>query len=51
MKEIKTLTTLNTKDPEDKRHVVRMLNNFTIKGHLCIVFEALEYLFILFSHF
>eukprot|EP01107_Rhizomastix_libera_P017628 TRINITY_DN861_c1_g1_i3.p1 TRINITY_DN861_c1_g1~~TRINITY_DN861_c1_g1_i3.p1 ORF type:complete len:380 (-),score=110.91 TRINITY_DN861_c1_g1_i3:118-1257(-) len=42
MKEIKTLTTLNTKDPEDKRHVVRMLNNFTIKGHLCIVFEALD---------
>ncbi|KAK4974806.1 U4/U6 small nuclear ribonucleoprotein prp4 [Elasticomyces elasticus] len=30
------------KDPDDKKHIIRLLRNFDHKGHLCLVFEALS---------
>ena len=42
MKEIEILRKLNTADPEDKKHVVRLERHFEHKGHLCIVFEHLR---------
>lgn len=40
--EIKLLKTLNTYyDPEDKMHVLRLLDHFTYENHLCLVFEIL----------
>eukprot|EP00249_Psilotum_nudum_P023542 c28917_g1_i3 orf=630-3857(+) len=40
--EISILNMLNHKyDPEDKHHIVRILDHFLYHGHLCIVFEML----------
>ncbi|KAF8376942.1 hypothetical protein HHK36_030313 [Tetracentron sinense] len=40
--EVYILTTLNKKfDPEDKHHIVRILEYFVYQGHLCISFELL----------
>eukprot|EP00249_Psilotum_nudum_P023541 c28917_g1_i2 orf=630-3848(+) len=40
--EISILNMLNHKyDPEDKHHIVRILDHFVYRGHLCIVFEML----------
>ena len=41
-REVKLLRLLREKGGE-KRHIVRMLNDFVIDEHLCIVFEELEY--------
>ncbi|KAK4619611.1 Serine/threonine-protein kinase prp4 [Fulvia fulva] len=41
-KEMQFLERLNEKDPEDKRYIIRLLGNFTHKGHLCLVFEGLH---------
>lgn len=41
-KEMDFLKILNETDPEDKKHVIRLLRNFDHKGHMCIVFEALS---------
>ncbi|KAF2863759.1 kinase-like protein [Piedraia hortae CBS 480.64] len=41
-KEMDFLRLLNEKDPEDKKHIIRLLRRFQHKGHLCIVFEALS---------
>ncbi|KAH3756832.1 serine/threonine-protein kinase prp4 [Pelomyxa schiedti] len=41
-KEISLLRKLRDKDPEGKRHCIRMLNHFEFKSHLCIVFESME---------
>ncbi|KAH7426157.1 hypothetical protein KP509_11G087000 [Ceratopteris richardii] len=42
MMEISILHSLNTKyDPGDNNHIVRMLDYFIYKEHLCIVFEML----------
>ncbi|CAK3913663.1 serine threonine- kinase prp4 [Lecanosticta acicola] len=41
-KEMHFVERLNEKDPEDKRHIVRLLGNFMHKGHLCLVFEGLH---------
>ncbi|XP_058085414.1 dual specificity protein kinase YAK1 homolog isoform X3 [Magnolia sinica] len=40
--EVSILTTLNQKfDPEDKHHIVRILDYFVYQRHLCISFEML----------
>ncbi|KAJ4953097.1 hypothetical protein NE237_029929 [Protea cynaroides] len=40
--EVSILTTLNRKyDPEDKNHIVRILDYFVFQRHLCISFELL----------
>jgi hypothetical protein len=33
---------LNAEDPEDKKHVIRLLRNFDHKAHMCLVFENLH---------
>lgn len=40
-KEIMILKKLNDQDPQDKRHIVRMLDQFEHRNHLCIVFESM----------
>lgn len=41
--EVGVLRLLNEKhDPEDNKHLVRLLDSFTDKGHLCLVFELLD---------
>ena len=41
--EIRLLTTLNTQyDAEDRHHMLRLLDHFTYKHHLCLVFELLS---------
>ena len=43
MIEIKVLRQLNkTYDPKNQRHIVRMMESFEHKGHICIVFELLN---------
>lgn len=42
MKEIETLQKIAEADPEDKRHIIRLIRNFEHKGHLCMVFENLR---------
>lgn len=40
-KEIEILKTLNSADRHDDKHVVRLLDSFDFKNHLCLVFENL----------
>ena len=41
--EIKIANLLNyTYDPDNKRHIVRLLDSFEFQGHLCLVFELLH---------
>lgn len=40
--EVRTLSYLNSRDPDDKSHTVRMLCSFVHRQHLCIVFELLS---------
>jgi dual specificity tyrosine-phosphorylation-regulated kinase 2/3/4 len=52
--EVKILKHLNDNDQEDTQNIVRILNNFTFRSHLCIVFELLSinlYEFLKFNHF
>ena len=35
------LRKLGATDPEDKRHVIRLLRHFDYRGHLCLVFEPM----------
>ena len=42
VKEISVLTVLKEKDPDDRKHVVRLERSFEHKGHLCVVFEHLS---------
>ena len=41
-KELSLLEELRENDPEDKKHVVKLLNHFKHKGHLCFVFERYD---------
>ncbi|KAL6080435.1 putative serine/threonine-protein kinase dyrk1, variant 2 [Balamuthia mandrillaris] len=43
MVEIRLLSLLNRKDAEDKYFIVRLLDQFTHRNHLCLVFELLSY--------
>ncbi|KAJ8322939.1 U4/U6 small nuclear ribonucleoprotein prp4 [Batrachochytrium dendrobatidis] len=42
LKELSTLKKLAEADPDDKKHVVRLLRHFEHKNHLCLVFESLS---------
>ena len=42
LKELSILETLAAADPNDTKHVVRLLRSFDHKGHLCLVFENLS---------
>jgi serine/threonine-protein kinase PRP4 len=41
-KEIDILKDIAANDPEDKKHLIRLLRSFDHKGHLCMVFENLS---------
>lgn len=41
--EIEILSRLLDKDPNDDRHVVRLLDQFIYRNHQCLVFEILSY--------
>ena len=41
-KEIAFLQELSEKDPESRKHVIRMLSSFEYKNHLCMVFESMH---------
>ena len=42
--EIRVLKLLNNKiDPDNKSNIVRLLQTFDFKGHVCLVFEMLDY--------
>jgi serine/threonine-protein kinase PRP4 len=42
IKEIEILKDLAANDPDDRKHVIRLLRSFDHKGHLCMVFENLS---------
>ncbi|CAG0879866.1 unnamed protein product [Cyprideis torosa] len=42
LKEMEMLRRLNTADPEDRYHCLRLHTNFFHKKHLCLVFESLH---------
>ncbi|KAF2444692.1 kinase-like protein [Karstenula rhodostoma CBS 690.94] len=41
-KEMDFVRKVNEADPQDKRHVIRLLSSFDHKGHLCAVFEHMS---------
>ncbi|CAF3177142.1 unnamed protein product [Rotaria socialis] len=41
-RELEYLRKLNDSDPDDRYHCLRLLNNFTHRNHLCLVFEPLS---------
>jgi len=42
--EVKIVTLLNSKyDPNDERHIVRLMDSFVYKGHVCQIFELLSF--------
>lgn len=41
MKELGFLRKLMEADPENKKHVIRLLRHFEYRNHLCLVFESL----------
>lgn len=41
-KEMDFVRKVNIADPQDKRHVIRLLSSFDHKGHLCAVFEHMS---------
>ncbi len=42
IKEIDILKNLAANDPDDRKHMIRLLRSFEHKGHLCMVFENLS---------
>jgi len=42
LKELEILKLIANKDPESKRHIVRVHSHFEHKNHLCIVFEPMS---------
>jgi serine/threonine-protein kinase PRP4 len=42
MKEMGIVKKLNLSDPDDKKHLIRLLRSFEFRGHLCLVFEGLR---------
>lgn len=42
LKELEILKKLNSADPEDKNHCLRLYRHFFHKNHLCLVFEPLS---------
>lgn len=46
-KETQILNKLRQADPEDKKHIVRLERTFEHRGHLCLVFEAMRSMLII----
>ncbi|ETN46709.1 uncharacterized protein HMPREF1541_00896 [Cyphellophora europaea CBS 101466] len=42
VKELDILKDIAANDPDEKKHVIRMLRSFDHKGHLCMVFENMS---------
>ena len=42
IKEIDILKDLTANDPDDRKHLIRLLRSFDHKSHLCMVFESLS---------
>ncbi|GAA5966300.1 hypothetical protein JCM3765_005248 [Sporobolomyces pararoseus] len=42
LKEAQILRKLRDADPDDKKHLIRLLRTFEHRGHLCLVFESLS---------
>ncbi|KAI9312097.1 kinase-like domain-containing protein [Dichotomocladium elegans] len=42
LKELGFLKKLSEADPENKKHVIRLLRHFEYRNHLCLVFESLS---------
>lgn len=42
LRELEFLKELAAADPENKKHVVRLLSSFEHRGHLCLVFEPMH---------
>eukprot|EP00466_Bigelowiella_natans_P005081 jgi/Bigna1/47594/estExt_Genewise1.C_160029 len=42
LKEIEFLKLLAAKDPQNRKHCVRLLSTFEHRGHLCMVFEPMD---------
>ncbi|KCV73170.1 CMGC/DYRK/PRP4 protein kinase [Fonticula alba] len=42
MRELEVLKRLNAADPHDRSHVVRLLDSFEHRNHLCLVFESMK---------
>ncbi|GAA5990385.1 hypothetical protein JCM5350_003679 [Sporobolomyces pararoseus] len=42
LKEAQILRKLMDADPDDKKHLIRLLRTFEHRGHLCLVFESLS---------
>ena len=40
--EIKIMSILNEKDPNDQYHIIRLYDNFFYNNHQCIVIELLN---------
>lgn len=40
--EVKLLRHLKSKDPEDRKHIVQILDHFLFRSHICITFEMLS---------
>lgn len=40
-KEVKILQKLHEKDPNDRRHIIKLQGSFTFQGHFCAKFELL----------
>lgn len=45
LKEVQMLNKLRQADPEDKKHIVRLERTFEHRGHLCLVFESMRFVF------
>lgn len=41
-KEAQILQKLMAADPEDKKHIIRLLRTFEHRGHLCLVTESMR---------
>jgi serine/threonine-protein kinase PRP4 len=41
-KEMEIVKLLNKTDASDKKHIIRLLDSFDFKDHLCIVYECME---------
>lgn len=42
IKEMATLRKISSLDPEDKRHIIKLIGHFEHRNHLCMVFESLN---------
>lgn len=42
IKEMGILKRLMAVDPDDKKHLIRLIRHFEHKNHLCLVFESLR---------